>query len=69
MSVYVNLRNVRHSRRMAEQAMALNALAPNLRVKIPCTKAGLQAIEEATSAGVSVHVTMVFSVAQALQAA
>ncbi|MGF3055150.1 transaldolase [Microbacterium sp. YY-01] len=34
---------------------------PNLLVKVPATKAGLPAIEEATAAGISVNVTLIFS--------
>ncbi len=37
---------------------------PNLMIKIPGTQAGLQAIEEALVAGISVNVTLLFSVAR-----
>lgn len=36
---------------------------PNLLIKVPATRAGLQAIEELTAAGVSVNVTLMFSLA------
>ncbi len=42
---------------------------PNLFIKIPGTKEGLPAIEEATFAGVSVNVTLLFSTADYLAAA
>jgi transaldolase len=46
-----------------DQAKALHDRAglPNLFIKIPGTKEGLPAIEEAISAGVSVNVTLLFS--------
>jgi transaldolase len=37
------------------------AARPNLLVKIPATKEGLQAIEESIAAGISVNVTLIFS--------
>lgn len=36
---------------------------PNLLIKVPATAAGLQAIEDLTAAGVSVNVTLMFSLA------
>ena len=38
-------------------------------VKIPATKTGLEAIEDATSRGVSINVTVSFSVPQTVQTA
>ena len=37
---------------------------PNVMIKIPATEAGLPAIEEAIAAGISVNVTLIFSVAR-----
>lgn len=42
---------------------------PNLMVKIPGTPAGVPAIEEATAAGISVNVTLLFSVERHMEAA
>ena len=42
---------------------------PNLLVKVPGTEAGVAALEELTTAGVSVNVTLLFSVARYVQAA
>jgi len=42
---------------------------PNLHIKIPGTREGLQAIEEATFAGIPVNVTLLFSCEQYLAAA
>jgi transaldolase len=54
---------------MVEQAVHFSSLAPNIIVKLPATSAGIEAIEEATYRGVSVNVTVSFTVAQALVAA
>jgi transaldolase len=54
-----------------DQAKALHARAarPNLFIKIPGTKQGLPAIEEAIFSGVSINVTLLFSREQYLAAA
>ncbi len=51
------------------QALAFAALAPNMQVKIPATSAGIAMIAEATYRGVSLNVTVSFSVPQAMAAA
>ena len=53
---------------LVAQADHFSSLAPNVIVKIPATSVGLLAIEEATSRGVSVNVTVSFSVSQAVAA-
>ncbi len=53
---------------LVAQARHFHSLAPNIIVKIPATCVGLRAIEEATYQGVSVNVTVSFTVAQALTA-
>jgi transaldolase len=55
--------------RMVEQAAGFAALAPNIIVKLPATAAGIGAIEEATFRGISVNVTVSFTVAQAVESA
>ncbi|MFQ8871095.1 MAG: transaldolase family protein, partial [Varibaculum timonense] len=42
-------------------------MAPNIVVKVPATKTGIEAIEDATYRGVSMNVTVSFSVAQAVR--
>jgi transaldolase len=54
--------------RMLEQAARFQELAPNIIVKLPATTAGIEAIEEATARGISVNVTVSFTVAQAVAA-
>jgi transaldolase len=46
--------------------MHFHSLAPNMQVKIPVTKAGIIAIEEATYRGVNINATVAFTVPQAL---
>lgn len=52
-----------------EQAVAFAALAPNMMVKMPATSAGIGMIEEATYRGVSLNITVSFTVPQVLAAA
>jgi transaldolase len=52
--------------RITAQAIRFAGLAPNMQVKIPVTAAGIEAIEEATFAGVSINATVSFTVPQAL---
>jgi transaldolase len=54
---------------LVEQAVRFSQLAPNIIVKIPATAVGIRAIEEATYRGVSINVTVSFTVPQAVQAA
>jgi len=51
------------------QAMRFHGLAPNMIVKIPVTRAGVPAIEEATYRGVSINATVSFSLPQCLAVA
>ena len=51
---------------LADQAEEFHDLAKNIIVKIPATSVGVDAIEDATYRGVSVNVTVSFSVAQAV---
>jgi transaldolase len=51
------------------QALRFNALATNMIVKIPVTKAGVIAIEELTYQGVSINATVCFSLPQSIEVA
>lgn len=66
LSIQTNPTFYRDAQRLAAQAVHFNTLAPNMQVKIAVTEAGVQAIEEATFAGVSINATVCFSVPQAL---
>jgi transaldolase len=58
----------RDPRRMVDQAIGFDRLAPNVIVKFPATAAGIAAMEEASRRGISVNATVSFSVAQAVAA-
>jgi len=54
---------------LVEQAVRFSALAPNMIVKIPVTRAGIPAIEEATARGVSINATVCFTLPQCVAVA
>lgn len=68
-SIQTNTKYYRNWRLLYDQALDFFTLAPNMQVKIPATKAGIKAIEEATCEGVSINATVSFSVSQALAVA
>ncbi len=51
---------------LVDQAEYFSKLAKNIIVKIPATKTGVEAIEDATYRGVNINVTVSFTVAQAV---
>ena len=59
----------RDTEAIVEQAVRFSHLAPNMIVKIPVTRAGIPAIEEATYRGVSINATVCFSLPQCLAVA
>jgi transaldolase len=69
LSLQVNPKLFRDAARMLEQGLALSRLAPNTAVKLPCTAAGIEAMEELTARGVTINATVSFSVSQAVAAA
>jgi len=69
LSVQTDPRLHRDANALVEQAVHFSGLAENIIVKIPATSVGLKAIEEATYRGVSINVTVSFTVAQAVAAA
>jgi len=69
LSFQTDPRYYRNTALIVEQAAHFNSLAPNMIVKIPVTKAGIPAIEEATYRGVSINATVSFSVPQAIAVA
>ncbi len=66
LSMQTDPRLARSATALAHQAEEFSNLAPNIIVKIPATSVGVEAIEEATYRGVSVNVTVSFSVPQAI---
>ncbi|KPJ76065.1 MAG: transaldolase [Deltaproteobacteria bacterium SG8_13] len=69
LSIQTDPRYYRDTGRIVEQAVYFDTLAPNIIVKIPVTRAGVAAIEEATYRGVSINATVCFCVPQALAVA
>lgn len=69
LSMQTDPRLHRDPRALADQAEYFSSLADNIIVKIPATSTGIVAIEDAVSRGVSINVTVSFSVPQALAAA
>lgn len=69
LSMQTNPRLHRDPQALADQAEHFSSLAPNIIVKIPATATGLVAIEDAVARGVSINVTVSFSVPQAVAAA
>jgi transaldolase len=55
----------RDAERMLAQGIHLYGLAPHVQVKFPSTRAGIEAIEEATFRGVDINATVSFSASQA----
>lgn len=68
LSIQTDPRLHRDADALVAQAVRFSGLAENIIVKIPATSVGLRAIEEATYRGVSINVTVSFTVAQAVAA-
>lgn len=69
LSVQTDPRLHRDAEALVAQAEHFSGLAENIIVKIPATAVGIRAIEEATYRGVSINVTVSFTVAQAVESA
>jgi transaldolase len=68
-SIQTNAKFYRNRNAMVEQAVRFDSLAPNMQVKMPATKAGIDAIEEATYRGVNINATVSFTVPQSIAVA
>ena len=69
LSIQTNPAFYRNADAIVEQALHFQSLAPNMQIKIPVTRAGITAIEEATYRGVNINATVNFTVPQALAVA
>lgn len=69
LSIQTDPHYYRDAAALLEQALRFDALAPNMIVKIPATRAGIAAIEEATYRGISINATVSFSLPQAIAVA
>src|SRR5213082_2908825 len=69
LSIQTDPRFYRDTAAIVEQAGAFDKLATNMIVKIPVTRAGIPAIEEATYRGISINATVSFTLPQAVAVA
>src|SRR5947207_8225573 len=69
LSIQTDPRLYRNPTALVEQAGRFAALARNMQVKIPATRAGIEVVEEATAAGVNVNATVSFTVPQVIAVA
>lgn len=69
LSIQTDPRCYRNTETIVEQGVHFNHLAPNMIVKMPVTRAGVQAIEEGTYRGISVNATVCFTLPQCLAVA
>ena len=69
LSIQTDPRFYRDSQAIVEQAEEFSRIAPNMIVKIPVTKAGIPAIEEATYRGISINATVCFTLPQCIAVA
>ena len=69
LSIQTDPRLYRDAAAIVEQGLAFSRLAPNIIVKIPATRAGIVAIEEATYRGLSINATVCFTLPQCIAVA
>jgi transaldolase len=69
LSIQTDPRLYRDAAAIVRQADEFNRLAPNMIVKIPVTRAGIPAIEEATYHGISINATVCFALPQCIAVA
>jgi len=69
LSIQTDPRNFRNSEALLEQTMRFSKLAPNMIVKIPATRSGIPAIEEASYRGISINATVSFTLPQCVAVA
>jgi transaldolase len=69
LSIQTDPRFYRDTESIVQQAQEFDRLAPNMIVKIPVTRAGIPAIEEATYRGISINATVCFTLPQCVAVA
>jgi len=69
LSIQTDPRLFRDTESIVRQAEEFSKLAPNMIVKIPVTRAGIPAIEEATYRGISINATVSFTLPQCVAVA
>ena len=68
-SIQTNTKYYQNASKLIQQTLHFASLAPNVHVKLPATKSGIEAMEKVTYEGVSVNATVCFTVPQALAVA
>jgi transaldolase len=68
-SIQTNPQFYRDAEAIVQQAIHFDSLAPNMQIKIPVTRAGIVAIEDATYRGINITATVSFTVPQAIAVA
>jgi transaldolase len=69
LSIQTNTKFYRNAKAIVEQALYFDTLYPNNNIKLPATKAGIEAVEELSYRGVSVNATVSFTVPQCIAVA
>jgi len=69
LSIQTDPRLFRDADAMVRQAIEFDGLAPNMIVKIPATREGVPAMEEATYRGISINATVCFTLPQCVAVA
>jgi transaldolase len=69
LSIQTDPKLYRDAGAIVDQAVRFNSLAPNVIVKIPATRAGMEAVEETTARGISINATVSFTLPQAIAVA
>jgi transaldolase len=69
LSIQTDPRLFRDTAAIVQQAEEFKRVAPNMIVKIPVTRAGIPAIEEATYRGISINATVCFTLPQCVAVA
>jgi transaldolase len=66
MSIQTDPANYRNSEAILQQTIHFGRLLPNMQIKVPATKAGIEMVEEATFMGLNLNVTVSFTIPQVL---
>jgi transaldolase len=69
LSIQTNTKFYRDAKAIVEQAVYFDTLYPNNNIKLPATKAGIEAVEELSYRGISVNATVSFTVPQCIAVA
>jgi transaldolase len=69
LSIQTNTKFCRDAKAIVEQAVYFDSLYPNNNIKLPVTKAGIEAVEELSYRGISVNATASFTVPQGIAVA